>query len=378
MLIFLTHLFPFNKEWYGGGNEIVNNYAATLTNHGCEVVIFTTAKGDKELLKFGLNYIEKGVFHKNTSGMYLAICVCLRALKTKPDLIIAMNNEAIILGIFSKLTKIPVFMYQAAPEYPDFRNAFRQNIRKKLGLYYQYLGAKLVTGLLAISHYTKYELINRWGIPAGKIDVARPGISEIYLEARAKREVVQEPEKVVIVSVGRITLTQKPLDKVAEALAEINGSWDHWYIVGDGRDLLTMKALIDKLGIGEKVTFCGARKGDFIVKLIASCSISVLPSYYESFFLTAYESVLAGIPTVTNDVADIALNLGGHRNLLICDSVGIDSYVKAIKHVIDNLDRYRLTQTELLDQTIFEKYRWSKSTEVLFSTIKEKYGIEIF
>jgi len=99
-----------------------------------------------------------------------------------------------------------------------------------------------------------------------------------------------------LISVGRVSFAQKPLDKVAKALAGMRSSWSSWTIVGSGEDDANLAALVGSLGLSDRVILAGTKTSSEIRQMLDESHIAVLPSSHESFFITAYEAGLVSAP----------------------------------------------------------------------------------
>ena len=118
--------------------------------------------------------------------------------------------------------------------------------------------------------------------------------------------------------------------------------WENWFIIGDGPDLDNLKNTIDSYNLTDKVTYTGSLQTAEIINYLKHCDIVILPSNYESFFITVYESLLFDKIVITDDVADIKLNLFEFSNLKIVNSKNIDNYQNMIEDVFINYDKYIL------------------------------------
>jgi N-acetyl-alpha-D-glucosaminyl L-malate synthase BshA len=69
-------------------------------------------------------------------------------------------------------------------------------------------------------------------------------------------------------------------------------------MVGDGPELEPARALVQELGLQEKVEFLGPRQD--VPGLLAQLDLFLLPSEYESFGLAALEAMACGVPVIAS------------------------------------------------------------------------------
>lgn len=103
--------------------------------------------------------------------------------------------------------------------------------------------------------------------------------------------------------IGRLEIAQKGIDLLLEAFARAAPRIDqNLLIAGDGPDRDRILALIDKLGLAERVRLVGrvgaAERGRWLSRV----DLVVVPSRYETFGLVAAEALAAGTPVVAFDI----------------------------------------------------------------------------
>lgn len=71
-------------------------------------------------------------------------------------------------------------------------------------------------------------------------------------------------------------------------------------------EMQRLKALREELGIGELVTFLGAKDQDTLQFYYSAATVVVVPSYYESFGMVALEAMACGTPVIASEVGGLA------------------------------------------------------------------------
>ncbi len=339
MKIIITHEFPFEKKYYGGGNQIVEGLSSALFEQGNEIHVFTTGKGelisDKLNLSISFHYIFPYV--KNFSGIILGLFSILKIIKLKPDLIICFTSECAFLSVFGRLLNYKVYAYQAAPEYPDFSKMKILSMKKKIGLYLQYLGAKYSTRVLSISKYSSRLMIKNWNLNPNKIKTVGVGLNNIYLDEYVSFKKKRQ-DTFKLISIGRIVFDQKPFDILPDIVKEIIDKVETWIVIGDGPGLSELKKKVKKLNLDKKVIFKGTLNSVDLKKELLNSDIALLPSNYESFFLTVYESAAMSTVIITNEVADIPEYFDNIGSVLISPIGQKNDFKEKLNYAIQNFD----------------------------------------
>ena len=155
-----------------------------------------------------------------------------------------------------------------------------------------------------------------------KISVIPPGVDlELFHPmpaAEAKAHIGVAPENRMLLFVGRIE-PLKGVDTLIQAMQLLKtqpGIPEPLclsIIGGDPSDdpavvnaeMLHLKALTDELGMGEAVTFVGARDQDTLQYYYAAAEAVIVPSHYESFGMVALEAMACGTPVVASEVGGL-------------------------------------------------------------------------
>jgi D-inositol-3-phosphate glycosyltransferase len=71
-------------------------------------------------------------------------------------------------------------------------------------------------------------------------------------------------------------------------------------------EIARLMALRDQLGLGERVTFLGARDQDVLQYYYSAAEALIMPSDYESFGMVALEAMACGTPVIASEVGGLA------------------------------------------------------------------------
>jgi glycosyltransferase involved in cell wall biosynthesis len=156
---------------------------------------------------------------------------------------------------------------------------------------------------------------------------------------------------------------------IAEALATVNVPWHCWTIIGSGVDEQKLRERVTALGILDKTVFLGMQDSAQVAALLDAHDIALLPSRYESFFLTVYEAAAKGKIVITNDVADIRAYFTGSPSVVVAQGVTPDDYRKAMVYAIEQFGYLQSTVSETADR-IKHDYNWSAVAERFLQALR--------
>ncbi len=151
--------------------------------------------------------------------------------------------------------------------------------------------------VIVTSSATRDILAADFGVPAGRITVAEPGVEP------AERAIEQPPgSEVRLLAVGSIT-PRKGYEVMIEALSSIAMlPWRLTIIGAEDRasgHAEKLRALIAARGLGHRVTLCGAMPADQLDRSYRAADIFVMSSHYEGYGMVLTEALARGLPIVT-------------------------------------------------------------------------------
>jgi phosphatidyl-myo-inositol dimannoside synthase len=216
--------------------------------------------------------------------------------------------------------------------------------------------------VLAISDYTREEVIQRGQLVSAKVKLFPCALDPFW--AAASQASVEEATPPMLLTVSRLTAgdAYKGVDSVIESLPEVIrqcGAVDY-RVVGSGDDIPRLRALAERLGVADSVTFTGALTDEALQECYRRCSLFVMPSEGEGFGIVfleamAYEKAViggahAGTPSVVAH---------GETGLLV-ERSDIRGLAAAIVRILgDEQLRRRLGSAgkqRLLDRFVFAKF----------------------
>src|SRR5205823_13305599 len=174
--------------------------------------------------------------------------------------------------------------------------------------------------VIAVSEDLRSKVIEL-GIPGEKVHVVSRGLNtQLFfpgdrLLARRRLGISQDGR--AILWVGRM-VPVKGLDVLLAACAELRdrGEAFHLYLAGDGPLRTFLETDVRRRGLGEMVSFLGARPQDELPDWYRAADVTVLPSRSEGVPNVLRESLACGTPFVASRVGGIPEIDGGPSSQL--------------------------------------------------------------
>jgi D-inositol-3-phosphate glycosyltransferase len=180
-----------------------------------------------------------------------------------------------------------------------------------------------VDRLIAATPAERSQMLWLYRADRRKIEVVPPGVDlkrfHPISKAEAQAWVGVPARHRMLLFVGRIE-PLKGIDNILQAVAllrdESPGLLDDVcmcviggeIVDGEPRDpeIERLMALRDRLGLGERVTFLGARDQDVLQYYYGAAEALIMPSDYESFGMVALEAMACGTPVIASEVGGLA------------------------------------------------------------------------
>lgn len=163
-------------------------------------------------------------------------------------------------------------------------------------------------GVIAVSEFTKRQLIEKHGVDGAKITVAHNGIEHLEPArlAPALAEWRHEGKKVVLFH-GRLTLQKGPDYFIRAARRVVDTDPSVMFIVSGWGDMEhQIMQLVGELGLSANVKFAGALWGEERDRMYQSVDLFVMPSVSEPFGLVALEALTHGTPVLISKQSGVS------------------------------------------------------------------------
>jgi glycosyltransferase involved in cell wall biosynthesis len=263
--------------------------------------------------------------------------------------------------------------YEYLPEYYQFPQKLLLNRSTEYAV-------KKADQLIAVSNWTKSQLVERLGADPNKITVIHEGVGERFLRFRKdspygkrtglfSRQVRYKyglPKKYLLF-VGTIQ-PRKNLVRLIEAFAKTVPERKLYLVIAGKKGWMTDEIYVapQKYGVKNQVKFIG-RVADADLPTVYGLSTAfVWPSLMEGFGLPLLEAMACGVPVITSSRGALPEVAGDAA--LIVDPEKVADLTKAMKLVLENAD---------LSQVLVEKgyrnltkFSWAEAAQKTLSVLK--------
>lgn len=214
---------------------------------------------------------------------------------TPPDAIHAHDWLTMEAGIRAKeITGAPLVVHVHATEF----DRSGQQAGNPLVHEIEYQGLMMADRIIAVSGVTKDIIVQRYGIPADKVEVVHNAIDRTSFDGYeydhrtyAYLETLKSEGYTVVATVTRFTV-QKGLTHFIRAAARALDKYDKlvFLLAGDGEQRDELIRLSADLGIADKIFFTGFVRGKQWRDAYSVADVFVMSSVSEPFGLTALEA----------------------------------------------------------------------------------------
>lgn len=159
--------------------------------------------------------------------------------------------------------------------------------------------------VIAVSHFTRNVIINRYGVPSEKVQVVYNGVERNGNWASVDTNIGKD-EKIVLF-LGRITMQKGPeyflqaAKKVLEVMDNVK-----FVMAGSGDMMHRAIELAAQLGIGHKVLFTGFLRGEDVQKIYKMADLYVMPSVSEPFGIAPLEALDNDVPVLISKQSGVS------------------------------------------------------------------------
>lgn len=166
-------------------------------------------------------------------------------------------------------------------------------------------GMELADKVIAVSEFTRQIIINRYGIPAEKVEVVYNAVD--HAEHRPADQVEKKafPEKIVTY-LGRVTFQKGPEYFVDAAAKVLQRDKNFRFVMAGSGDMLNrMIRKAAGLRISSHFHFTGFLKGDDVHRIFGMSNVYVMPSVSEPFGISPLEAVRSDVPVIISNQSGV-------------------------------------------------------------------------
>lgn len=236
----------------------------------------------------------------------------------------------------------------------------------------EYNGLKRADRIVAISHYVKNMIMDKYGIDPNKIHVVH-NAKNTYMTNKVKKEyIINIKDKKIVLFTGRITIQKGPEYFVYAAQKVLEKRKDVIFVMaGDGDMLNRMVNLTAQLGIAKYFVFSGWYNMEQAPSLYSSADCFVMPSVSEPFGIVPLEAMANNAPCIISKQSGCVEVLGHVLKVDFWDTEEMANKILAI------LSYNKLKhQLSVYGKNEVENLTWDKSVDKLLNAYQDSINMK--
>ena len=219
--------------------------------------------------------------------------------------------------------------------------------------------------IIAVSHFTKWELTNYYKIPAHKIKVIHNGVDIKKFQPTAdKRKIKAElgfnPDDIAIVSVGRL-YARKGLFTLIESMPAVVKRFPNakFIISGKGQsdEMNKLNAHAERLGVKNNIIFTGYYPDKKLPKLYQAADVFAFSTFYEHHPFAVLEALSTGLPVVTTTVGGIPETIKTGKNGFLVKPFDEKAFADRILYLLEHKE-FASEMGAAARKTVVEQLDW--------------------
>jgi len=229
-------------------------------------------------------------------------------------------------------------------------------------------GFEAADRIIAVSHFTKETIVQRYSISPDKITVVHNAVAK---ERRLGQLRVQKPfrEKLVLF-LGRITFQKGP-DYFVEAAAKVleNHHDVRFAMAGTGDMFPRMVERMAELRLADRFHFLGFVQGADVERIYAMSDLYVMPSVSEPFGITPLEAMVFDVPCIVSKQSGVAEIL---EDAVKVDFWDVDRLAFEIEDILT--DEKRAASLIERGRETLKKIQWDRAAERVLDVYRQLTG----
>lgn len=259
--------------------------------------------------------------------------------------------------------------YELHRQYSDEVNARFLSKRVKRSL-------KRARNVITISENAKKEIVEFYGVPAGKVFVATPATDQTHLYRRSHQEIERAKQKYGITAKNYILALsnlepRKNLRALVDAYCNLpKEARKDLALLLVGVSGWKADALFDEIITKVSEGYDIIRPDKYVSDkdkpaIISGASMLVYPSHYEGFGMPPLEALACGVPVITSDNSSLPEVVKGVGTMVNVDN-GNEELKRVLKEELKNIDK---VQHKALSEgpTRATEFSWKQSAQVYFN-----------
>lgn len=355
----------------GGMSIFLRNLASSLGKNGNHVDIYTKSHAEnheEESINENVRVIHVDAQDVNT---YIQnVNEEVKKSEKKYDFIYSHYYLSGIAGIeIKKALNIPLF--HTFHSLQSLKDVFEENDSKRTQL--EEKVCKEVDQIITLSNIETQVLKTDYNVEKDKITIITPGVDhKLFHEMNkidARTKVRFAEEKTIFLFVGRLEKI-KGIELVVNAYKKFiknNKQNIELVIIGEGD-----KEFLVEMPQREKISYLGNKRYRDLPLYYAASDVLIIPSYAESFGLTALEAMAMGLPIIASKVGGLVEMVKDNINGYLFDPGSEEDLIKKMEQLANN-SAHRLEMGKNGNKMSM-KYSWNKMANDVINLYHEKYG----
>ncbi len=249
-------------------------------------------------------------------------------------------------------------------------------VRKYYHYYFPRFAAR-AERIVTVSEFSRKTIIEKYGQPAGKIDVVYNGVSEGYLPL--DKETIRQTRlqyaggKPYFIFVGLLHPRKNiaNLFRAYDRFRVMNGEGVRLLIVGEKKWWKgEMEAVYDRLQHREDVLFTGRLPLAELQRVMASALGLVYVSLFEGFGVPILEAMQSAVPVITANVTSMPEVAGGAA--LLADPLSPESIALSMQQVASDEKLRENLASKGLQRC--RDFSWQKTADGLWKSVEQVLG----
>ena len=199
---------------------------------------------------------------------------------------------------------------------PEFRARFTAQARD---------AAERAGVLIAVSEFTKTQVVSLLGVEASRVAVVRHGIRPLAYPRRAG-----QPREKVVLNVGAIQI-RKNVARLVEAFEALENEWRLVLAGSFGYGADRIRARIESSPARDRISVLGYVEPDELAAWYARAAIFAFPSLDEGFGMPVLEAMAGGAPVLTSNRSALP-EVAGDAAILV-DPENTEALIGALRNM---------------------------------------------
>ena len=234
--------------------------------------------------------------------------------------------------------------------------------------------------IVAVSGFTKKEILTRYNMPSHKVVVIYNGVSDSFkltedsgLTLRVKKKYFLPDDFLLYVGTF-VDLKNIPgLIRAFAIFKRTKIRKEKLVLIGDKKcNYNKISKLIEKLNLKDEVKFIGYVSESELPAIYNCAKLFVSISFYESFGLSSLEAMASGLPVITSNTSAFpeVVNEAG----VMVNPYDEEAVAKAMSQILDDKDLYQSMRLKGLNQA--KKFSWLETARQTLKIYERAYKEE--